>query len=416
MRCFLKNKHLSAAFPTSVKHFLIVWCVCFFAVELFSLGCIREGSAYKRFDFRALYAAGYLARTQPSQLYNLNEQGRIQDALVASGQHLLAFYHPSYETLLLAPFSLVTYPAAYLAFIAMNMLLLMAAFFAARPAFSSITSWWQPRPGLMLFIFVPLLSSIALGQDSILALLFCCLAWRMLKSRRDLAAGCFLALALFKFQFVLPIAVLIAIRQRWRFSQGFLLTAGGLVMLSIGIVGSTGTMEYMRVLSGAASALDASAVAQHRMTVFPSLTPNIAGLLYVLGGRYLPSPSEFSILVGICSLGLFAWCVRLVRKCDQNVAFSIAILCGLLVSYHLYVYDLTLVILAVALLAERIHRYILFALFGLPIALLYVSDRWYFLLALPLGAMLAYASVSLRRQVTAEPEMAEDSSVLLKAA
>lgn len=383
------------------KPFLIAWCVCFLALELFGAVWVREGHSYKTCDFRAFYAAGYLARTDPSQLYNLNEQERIQNASVGSAKNLLAFYHPSYETLLFAPFSLLRYQAAYLAFIALNMILLMAAFFAARPAFSSIIPWWQPRPGLMLFIFVPLLSSIVVGQDSILALLLCCIACGMFQSGRVLAAGCFLALALFKFQFVLPIALLLAVRQRWRFTAGFLLTATGLITVSIAIVGRGGTMEYMRVLTGAATALDANGVAQRRMTVFPFATPNIAGLLYAVGGRYLPSPWEFSTLVGICSLGLFSWCVRLIRQHEQNVAFAIAILCGLLVSYHLFIYDVSLSILAVALLAYRINRYVLLGLLGLPIALLYFGGG-FFLMAIPVLAMLVNVMVSSRYYVACQ--------------
>ena len=53
----------------------------------------------------------------------------------------------------------------------------------------------------------------------------------------------------------------------------------------------------------------------------------------------------------------FAWCAGVVRRCELSAAFSIAILCGLLVSYHLYMYDVTLVLLPVALLTGRYHRY-----------------------------------------------------------
>lgn len=71
-------------------------------------------------------------------------------------------------------------------------------------------------------------------------------------------------------------------------------------------------------------------------------------------------------------------------------------------------YDLTLVILAVALLASRIPRYILLALFGLPIGLLHVAEDWYFLIAIPILAMLVNAIISSRdpvaSKVASEPE------------
>src|SRR6202044_1940866 len=104
-----------------------------------------------------------------------------------------------------------------------------------------------------------------------------------------------------------------------------------------------------------------SAVAQHGMGVFPSGMPNIAGLLYGCGARLLPSPLAFNSLVGTCSLGIFIWCMRVVRRCELKFPFSIAILWGVLVTYHLFVYALTLTLLPVALLAGRTPRYILLA-------------------------------------------------------
>ena len=78
-------------------------------------------------------------------------------------------------------------------------------------------------------------------------------------------------------------------------------------------------------------------------------------------------------------------------------------LCGLLVSYHLYDYDLTMALIPAALLVGRAQKYLLLPLFGLPVLLLHMGPGWYFLLALPLGAMLAYASVA-ACEIAASPE------------
>lgn len=84
---------------------------------------------------------------------------------------------------------------------------------------------------------------------------------------------------------------------------------------------------------------------------------------------------------------------------------SIAIPCGLLMSYHLYVYDLTLALLPVTFLAGRIHRYIFMSLFLLPLVLLGLGPRSTFLMAVPILAMLVNAIVSSEELATA-PEMA----------
>ena len=387
--------------PTlNVKPFVIAWCICLLVLELLGAKLVSGRSPL---DFQEFYSAGYQVRIDPSQLYDQAQQDRIQLALTSRAGSL-TFYHPSYQTLIFVPFSLLSFRSAYLAYIAFNMVLLMAAFFAARPAFSSVIPMFQPRPGLMFFAFIPLLATVVLGQDSIISLLLCCLMWRQLQSGKDVSAGCFLALALFKFQFIIPIAILIAIRRGWRFSLGFLMAAAGVVLLCFAVGGMVGMRSYVHLLLAAGSAVGKSALEQHSLTLSPLSMPNLVGLLYGFGARFVHPLIAFETLIGTCAVAMFAWCARAVRRLDQTVAFSIAILCGLLVSYHLYEYELTLTLLPIALLSGRIHRYILMSLFILPLVILGLGARWIFLMAVPVLAMLINAIVSSRHEVASESE------------
>ncbi|HEX5234461.1 MAG TPA: glycosyltransferase family 87 protein [Silvibacterium sp.] len=378
------------------KPVLLAWCMCFLLMELCGAGFARSGT-HTQFDFRSFYTAGYLARTAPSKLYDLTLQEQLQDALVSQRKNVLAFYHPSYETLLYAPFSMLSYRSAYLTFIAFNMLLLLAAIFAARPLFPASPTWLKSRPWLAFFLYLPAYAAIVMGQDSILLLLLCCIALQQLESGNDLSAGCLIALALFKFQIITPIAALIAIRRGWRFASGFLLSSAGVALLCLAVGGRSGIANYFRLLSGAGSAIDRSAIAQQRLSVFPWAMPNAAGLLYACGARFLRSPLGFDLIIGLCSLALFAWCASVLGRRDQKAAYSIAILCGLLVSYHLYLYDLTPSILMAALLAGRLPRYILAIMFLLPVLLLPLGSNSFFLLAIPVLAMLIYTLVDSSR-------------------
>ncbi len=182
----------------------------------------------RAFDFRQFYAAGYMVRTQTAALYDLQRQKQVQDTLVSSLPLPLPYVHPSYEALFFAPLSLLNYRAAYLVFICINVLLLGTTFFIARPWFSHVPGL-QPRPGLMFFLFVPVIIAVWQGQDSLLFLLLCCSAWAQLQRGRDALAACLLALCLFRFQLVIPLAVLIAVRQRPRFSAAFGVTALALI-------------------------------------------------------------------------------------------------------------------------------------------------------------------------------------------
>jgi len=386
-----------------ITPFLIAWCISLVLMESLGAGFAYNRS-YASFDFRSFYSAGYQIRTHPSQLYDLRQEKLVQDGVTPDEEGVLPYYHLPYEAIIYAPFSFLSYRTAYLAFIAFNMLLLMAAFFAARPVFSSIIPWWQPRPGLMLFLFIPMMIAVTQGQDSILLLLLCCLAWKQMESGKDASAGCLLALALFKFHIAVPVAILMAIRRGWRFSSGFLLTAVAVGLSCLAIVGRTGAASLIRLLTNTTSVAEKNGSALHGVGINPLAMTNLAGFLYACGTRFLSSHLAF-VIVAACSLGLFIWCARLVRLSQQNVAFSIAVLCGLLVSYHLYIHDVTLALLPAALLGGRPQKYLLLPLFALPVFLLHMGSGWFFLLALPLGAMLAYAAVSTGNKAAASPEM-----------
>jgi hypothetical protein len=394
---------MTGASIPQTKPFLIAWCICLIAMELLG-GKILGGQS--TIDFEFVYVAGYQVRTHPSQLYDLTQQDRLQRALTGR-PGTLAFYHPSYEALLFAPLSLLKFRPAYFASIAVNMLLLMAAFFAALPTFSSVIPLWQPRPGLMFFTFIPAFVALILGQDSILSLLFYCLAWRQLESGKDMSAGCFLALAIFKFQIVIPVAALIGIHRGWRFARGFLLTSTTLVLLSFGIVGINGLKDYIRLLLGVAYIHNGLLAQRIAVAPLPLSMPNLTGLIYGSGGRQLiHSAVTFDALVGACSLAMFVWCAHAIRHCDDKAGFSIAVLCGLLLSYHLLIYELTLLLLPIALMSNRIHRYILISLFVFPFVTVSIGARWIFLIAAPMLAMLVNVIRFSAHPVIPEPETA----------
>lgn len=388
---------------TKIKRHYLGWCIFLLVMEFFG-AAFAGGGTHTQFDFEEYYTAGYLVRTHPSQLYNLASQERVQRTH-APHSDFLPFYHPAYEAILYAPVSLLNYTAAYLSAIACNTLLLLVAFAVFRSANSQHLEWLEPRR-IFMFLFLPVAITVATGQDSILLLLVYCFTWRELESGNDLKAGCLAALALFKFQIAIPIAILIMVRRGWRFAVGFLAVSAAVVLVSIGIVGFAGTVDYIALMTGAVSAIDKSRVIQHGMSFYPSALTNLTGLLYGCGARFLHSSIAFNALVGSCSLGLLAWSASAIRRCEPRVAFSIAILCGLMVSYHSFIYDLVLVILVIGLLGDRTPRNILAPIFILPV-LLPFGAKWFFLATLPVMALLVYAIVSASKAVAQSPATAQ---------
>lgn len=382
-----------AASPTSSLRSAIpflIGCAIFLALmELIGTGAMKGRTSGP--DFRSFYTAGYMVRTHPSTLYDLSEQKRLQDMLVFPTDVALPFFHPPYEALVYAPFSLLPYHAAYYSFIVFNVLLLIGAFFAARDAFSRSIAGVQSEtaPGLMLLLFIPVVIAVWHGQDSILFLLLAALTWRELARGRDLPAGCILALALFRFQLALPIALLMLIRRGWKFGAGFA-AAGALVAAAcFTLVGRTGIAQWRELLAAGSLSSDTGAIAQRAMAIYPPAMPNLFGLLYGCGAKAL-SPHAAFVLTAIVSLAIVLWSIGLVRRAPSvEAAFGFALVCAVMVSYHLYLHDASLLLLAMALLAPFTARGVVGLCYWLPLAIFFLAGtNWYFVLALPALALL----------------------------
>ena len=354
-------------------------------------------------DFRCFYAAGTLARTDPSHLYDFARQMNLQAGLVGAENGWLMFIQPPFEALRLAPFSLLSYRSAYLLMIAFNIVLTIPCFLLAPGPFSNRIDPWQPAPGLLFFVFPPFFWAIAQGQSSILLLLLCCAAWHELDRGKNFNAGLMLALALFKLQIVVPLAFLLICWRGLSVLAGFALGTGIVGALSFWLVGLRGLRAFFNVLVTTSLVNGASAADQAATAQVPSTMPNIRGLLYGIAGPYLPR-SYLTLLTLALSSALLIWIVAtLFRTKESDVAFALASVAALLVSYHLHAHDLTLLLLPIALLAARPARLftiIVIASFALPPALLVFGGQALFLLAVPLFALLLLAAREPFRRAT----------------
>jgi hypothetical protein len=380
----------------SIKPFLVAWLVAaaFYVVVANTAG--RNISPY--LDFRAFYSAGALVRTDPAALFDLNVQQALQNT-IAPGP-VLPFNHPAYEALLFAPFSVLPYRGAYVAFAVFNLLLVLGAFLAARDAFSVTLPLWQPRPGLMLFPFVPLIAALFHGQDSVLSLFLCCLAWRFLTRDQIALSGFILSLGLFKFNLFLPLVLVLVVWKGWKLAAGFAVGAAAVVVCSLALVGLAGTASFFALLRSGSLLTAHDAATQNTFATFPMAMGNLYGLVYALG-HLKPGPATLTAVASALSLVvLFLACRAARRQSEDRVVFSVAILSALLVSHHLNLHDLTLLLLPLALLYDRPgHSAWALVCFAMPpVLLLFFGSNAFFLLSLPvLAAFLELSLLQHRR-------------------
>jgi hypothetical protein len=378
--------------PQSVRPFLLVWLIYSVLVLLGVKFLLFPSGLAEQMDFRQLYAAAYQVRTDPENLYDYEHQKAAQDVQVSKVEGLLPFIRPAYEALLFAPLSYLPYRAAYSCFLCVNLLLLLGCFFLCRSELSYPGTFAQPRPGLQIFMFYPVIVAILQGQDSILLLLGFCLAFRCLKAGRPAMAGMVLGLLIFKPQIAIPLAVFLLARYA---SVGFFsgLAAGiGIAgALSIAVTGWGVLLSFGRALkltTAATLAPNSSAV----LAVAPLAMPNLKGLISGITLNRLPGTVVFAITI-VLSVAIAIEIVRRLRATRPRleVSFSIALTATVLLSYYLHLQDLAVLLLSLGLLAAERNRNLTVAawlLYIAPAFVVMIGHNFIFLLSLPLILLL----------------------------
>jgi hypothetical protein len=370
----------------SVRPFLFVWLIYFVLVLFGAKFLLLPSGLAERMDFRQLYAAGYQLRTDPVNLYDYEHQKAVQDAQVSKVEGLLPFIRPAYEALLFAPLSYLPYRTAYFSFLCINLLLLLICFFVCRSELSHPGTFAQPRPGLQIFVFYPVIVAILQGQDSILLLVGFCVAYRFLKCERMAMAGIALGLMMFKLQIAIPLAGFLLVRYASAaFLSGLAAGTGIAGALSICVTGWSALSSFGSVLkltTAATLAPNSSAV----LAVAPLAMPNLKGLISGITLNRLPGTEIFAITIAL-SLAITLGIIRklLATRPALEVSFSMALTAALLLSYYLHVQDLAVLLLPLGLMAGERHRIFTVAsqlLYIAPIFVVMIGHVFIFLLSL----------------------------------
>ncbi len=303
-------------------------------------------------DFSALYTAGLMVRRgQGRFLYDRVEQFKLQREFAPNvdiRQGPMPFIRPPFESLLFYPLAYFSYPVALALWSLMKVgLLWVIARVLPRPRpFTRIYPYWLEV--LLCLGFFPVFLDLFQGQDAILLLLIVTVVLNRLQSGKDVAAGAILALGLFKFHLVIPIAIMVWLAGRARILAGFLPGTAALVGLSCMISGVGVLSAYPAYLLSLNRAAGAGFVTAQSM-------PNLRGLLTaVLGRAPYPGPIHWLLLpIAVAAIVLTA---RLWRPLINTgftglgLGYSLALPVTITTSYYAYSYDMTLLIIPLFLL------------------------------------------------------------------
>ncbi len=376
--------------PRFASGAILGWLI--FAFVTLSIGTSALPLAGRLYDFRAFYGAGWLILHHPTQLFDLSVQTAVQNAVVCPMWRGVPFYHPAYEALLYAPFTLLSYRFAYVAFAVFNLLLLALCYrLAPLPADPRIAK--VPR-AVLLFLCFPAFMAIAEGQDSIVFLLLACLLWRALASGRDRTAGLLLALGLFKLQIALGLLFFLVLflpaPRRVRLLLAWLPSTAAVALTCLLITGPRGMTTWLRLIASSSIASHESQRLQSVSAVYPKAMPTLNGLLYVCGSHVLPTRISFALDLAL-SLLVLASAIYLVRQTRSKtrsktrstpIAFCAGLTATLLLSPHLYLYDYVLLLFPVLLLTERRQPLLTALVYVPPFILFFLGGlNWFALMA-----------------------------------
>ena len=325
----------------------IIFCMQFLAWLTFLPKALR-GHA----DFRQLYVAGYMVRTgHRTQLYDYAAQTYFQNTLVSNDERALPFIRPAYQALMFVPFSLLPYRTAYLGFLLLNVLLLALAFLILQPRLRGLSRVWPGLPPALFLGFYPVALALMQGQDSILLLALLAAALVSLERNRDLTAGALAGVGLFKFQIVVPIVLLFLLWRRWRFVKGFMFSAILVGLLSFITSGWAETVVFVHSLLSVGAGLPA-VPGEINFPLRINIMANLRGLIYGLASLRLPQRWLQVTTLLLSSIVVISVRAR-GRQQRGGDALVLAITAGVVVSYYLFIHDLSILLIPIVLTLDR---------------------------------------------------------------
>jgi len=308
-----------------------------------------QGPNVEKTDFALTYVGAHIVHDGAgSRLYDPNLQIQLRDSMFQHPSPLF-FEHPPFEALALAPLAAFPFRISFLIWGLLNTALVLVLMVWLR----RFLIWPAEDLGyLALWLsFAPLIVALYQGQSSILVLAAFAISFVQLKNEKPLLAGAVFGVALLKFQFALPMALIFLIRKQWRFVAGLAGTAVALFLLSVAAVGWHGMISYVQFLARIGSN-------PHDVSYGSAVDmPTLHGLVYAIGGSQL-SAILLSVLVALLSIALLGWIATRWKTLEEKGAdpiFAAGIGGSLLSGAHMFTHDFSPLLVGMFLMGGALN-------------------------------------------------------------
>jgi hypothetical protein len=334
---FEKGALPASKMPLRRRVLILISAVVSLMIPLCIAVQLRPSIESGRGDFKYLYVMGKMVLSGgASKLY---EPGALLGVSNA---------HGPLEALLFAPLAALPFDQALWFWWVSNLILAYASLFLLLPIVPKV--WAQVEFALLsLGIFLPMLIAEVTGQDTILTLFLFAICFRSLTSGRFWIAGSALAVSMYRPNLALPLIAMLALTSPGSLSivAGFIATSALLLVVSIAALGAHTLLAYpASILRFKGSNADS----------FVPDMPNVRGLITWILRPHLSQGTILLLIAGISMLliAVSVWFgqTRNAQSDDQreHLSFALFVIASLLVAYHDYAYDLTLLLLPLLLL------------------------------------------------------------------
>jgi hypothetical protein len=305
-------------------------------------------------DYIAFYAAGRLIAQGHSEL--MYDRAAIEAVQAAALNGRIADFYDAYRNppffaLVFAPIGLLDLVPSFVVWTVISVAILAAALWQAGSA--SLSSIGRLSLLVVGLGFPAVYFCLIDGQNSTLSFLLYVLIYQALRQGYDRRAGTFAALGLFKPQLFFLFPLLLLVARRWNALAAYVVTALGITLVSVWLVGLDGMLAWVHTL------LDyESGNAGRNGWRMSSISAFV--------GQLVAGQQTVSLLVTLAlSLLLIAALVTVWRRPAaiylSAFGWSLTVLAATLVDPHLVDYDLTVLAAAGVLILSPITTLRLFA-------------------------------------------------------
>jgi hypothetical protein len=308
----------------------------------------------KAMDFLAFFTGAKLLSYSPGELYNISAQLVTQQNVSPLSRTIfIAFVNPPFVAMLFIPLVKLGLENAYSVWTACNFCILVIFCYVSYRQLKTLTWYFLIIIFLFIFTFIPVLTTLLIGQLSLLLTLIFLLTWIFLKKGWEFRGGLMLSLLLIKPQFfVLPFIAML-LQKKIKLSLGLITGILILTAISYFLVGTNGLINFLQTLNASYHGdlrYDPDLMAQHSLQT--------AFLILFQTKKLATISLPWIISITVISIPtLFIWTKRYETTTSQfSFQFALLIIATLLISPHTHFHDLSMLLAANISLLSVINK------------------------------------------------------------